>query len=257
LTGASQRFTLTVDLAPGVVVASSNGSVAAFDGATFEGSLPDNHVLVDNIVGVQITAQSHGYWLAGTNGGVFAFGDAHFYGSVAKSLNDPVVGIVSTPDDGGYWMVAADGGVFTFGGAHYYGSVPGTGTHVTDVVGMATTRDGRGYYLMTSTGAVYGFGDAHYHGGANTGRLSAPIVSISLDWATGGYWLAGAGGAVFAYSAPFLGEAGALPDEVVGLAPSTNDEGYWLATRDGALLPYGDTTGAAADLTDVVGISSS
>ncbi|NNN12164.1 MAG: right-handed parallel beta-helix repeat-containing protein, partial [Acidimicrobiaceae bacterium] len=39
-----------------------------------------------------------GYWMAGSDGGVFSFGDAGYYGSMGgKTLNAPVVGIASTP----------------------------------------------------------------------------------------------------------------------------------------------------------------
>src|SRR4051794_27678408 len=48
-------------------------------------------------------ANGTGYWLAGADGGVFAFGSAQFYGSLAgKHLNAPISGIVATPDDRGY-----------------------------------------------------------------------------------------------------------------------------------------------------------
>ncbi len=53
-----------------------------------------------------------GYWLVGADGGVFSFGDANYYGSMAQvALNKPVVGMASTPDGHGYWLVGADGGV--------------------------------------------------------------------------------------------------------------------------------------------------
>jgi hypothetical protein len=52
------------------------------------------------------------------DGGIFAFGDAAFYGSMGAShLNQPIVGMAATPDGRGYWLVAGDGGVFTFGDA--------------------------------------------------------------------------------------------------------------------------------------------
>ena len=64
-----------------------------------------------------------GYWLAASDGGVFTFGGATFFGSMAgKHLNAPVIGIESTPDGGGYWLVASDGGVFSFGDAQFFGS---------------------------------------------------------------------------------------------------------------------------------------
>ncbi len=48
-----------------------------------------------------ITAASagEGYWLASSDGQVFAYGDALFYGSVgATALNKPVVAMAATPD---------------------------------------------------------------------------------------------------------------------------------------------------------------
>ena len=58
-----------------------------------------------------------------SDGGIFTFGDAAFYGSEGGvTLNSPVVGMASTPDGKGYWLVASDGGIFTFGDAAFYGS---------------------------------------------------------------------------------------------------------------------------------------
>lgn len=76
------------------------------------------------MVSIVATPDSRGYWLAASDGGVFAYGDAVFYGSVGSLdptrpivLNKPVVGMASTPDGRGYWLVASDGGIFTFGDA--------------------------------------------------------------------------------------------------------------------------------------------
>ena len=69
---------------------------------------------------------SQGYWLVGADGGVFAFGDAGFHGSMAgKSLDQPVVGIAATPDGKGYWLVGADGGVTAFEHEDFLGSMSG------------------------------------------------------------------------------------------------------------------------------------
>jgi hypothetical protein len=79
-----------------------------------------------------------GYRLTATNGGVFDFGTAIFYGSTgAIPLNKPVVGMASTRDGQGYWLVASDGGVFTFGDAKFYGST-GAIALTKPVVGMAS-----------------------------------------------------------------------------------------------------------------------
>src|SRR6202034_1213924 len=62
-------------------------------------------------------------WLVASDGGIFAYGDARFYGSTGSiHLNSPVVGMAAGPGGNGYWLVAADGGVFNYGSAHFYGS---------------------------------------------------------------------------------------------------------------------------------------
>jgi hypothetical protein len=77
------------------------------------------------------------YWEVATDGGVFSFGDASYWGSMGgRALNKPVVGIASTPDGKGYWEVAADGGVFSFGDASYWGSMGGRALNK-PVVGIA------------------------------------------------------------------------------------------------------------------------
>ena len=85
------------------------------------------------------TADHGGYWLDASDGGVFAYGDTQYYGSIPglglhpagsglpDSLNAPIVGMVPSIDDNGYFMVASDGGVFAFGDAHFAGSCPGIG----------------------------------------------------------------------------------------------------------------------------------
>jgi len=49
------------------------------------------------------------------DGGIFAFGDAPFDGSMGgQQLNKPVVGMAAPRSPAGYWLVAADGGIFSF-----------------------------------------------------------------------------------------------------------------------------------------------
>jgi hypothetical protein len=67
-----------------------------------------------------------GYWLAASDGGVFTFGNAQFYGSLGnKHLDSPIVGIVPTSTGRGYWLVAKDGGVSPFGDALQFGGMHG------------------------------------------------------------------------------------------------------------------------------------
>ena len=68
-------------------------------------------------------ADGQGYWLVASDGGIFAFGDAGFFGSMGhQRLNKPIVGMAATPDGKGYWLVASDGGIFAFGNAAFFGS---------------------------------------------------------------------------------------------------------------------------------------
>ncbi len=88
-------------------------------------------------MGVAPTPDGAGYWLVGSDGGVFAFGDATFHGSLgATHLNAPIVGVAPTPDGAGYWLVGSDGGVFAFGDATFHGSLGATHLNA-PIIGMA------------------------------------------------------------------------------------------------------------------------
>ena len=64
-----------------------------------------------------------GYWQVASDGGIFNYGSAGFYGSAGSlKLNAPVVGMAATQDQGGYWLVGSDGGIFNYGDASFFGS---------------------------------------------------------------------------------------------------------------------------------------
>jgi hypothetical protein len=45
-------------------------------------------------VGISATPDGKGYWLVASDGGIFNFGDAGFFGSAgATALNGPIVGL--------------------------------------------------------------------------------------------------------------------------------------------------------------------
>ena len=161
-----------------------------------------------------------GYHLVASDGGVFSFGAAGYYGSMGgKPLDMPIVGMSPTPDGGGYWLVAADGGVFTFGDASYYGSMGGKPLAM-PIVGMAAMPDGAGYWLVAKDGGVFSFGDAGYYGSMGGKPLAMPIVGMAATPGGRGYWLAASGGGVFALGdAPFRGATPGGPSSapVVGV----------------------------------------
>src|SRR6476646_2634670 len=133
--------------------AESAATVYAFGGAPSLGA--PNSALNAPIVGIAATRRGRGYWLLASDGGIFSYGNARFYGSTgAMHLNQPVVGISPTPSGRGYWLVASDGGVFSFGDARFYGSTGATVLFST-IAGMATTTTGRGYWLASGDGRVF------------------------------------------------------------------------------------------------------
>jgi ribosomal protein L24E len=192
-------------------------------------------------VGMASTPDGLGLWLVSSDGGVFAFGSAAFYGSTGSlQLNQPVVGMAPTPNGRGYWLVASDGGVFAFGDAGFYGSMGGKPLNK-PIVGIAATPDGKGYWLVASDGGVFAFGSAGFDGSMGGKQLNAPIVGMAA--ASSGYWLVAADGGVFAFGqAPFSGSLGGqtLNAPIVGMASAPEGDGYWLAGADGGVFAFGD-----------------
>src|SRR5664280_2678729 len=197
---------------------------------------------------------SLGYWLVASDGGVFSYGDAAFYGSTGgMTLNKPIVGMASTPDGHGYWLVASDGGVFSYGDATFHGSA-GALTLNKPIVGMASTPDGHGYWLVASDGGVFSYGDAAFYGSTGGMTLNKPIVGMASTPDGHGYWLVASDGGVFAYGdAAFYGSTGGmtLNKPIVGMAATASGHGYWLVASDGGVFSYGDATfhGSAGALT--------
>ncbi len=214
------------------------------------------------IVGMASTANGRGYWNVASDGGLFAFGNAAFYGSMGgHPLNRAIVGMASTHDGHGYWEVASDGGLFAFGDAGFYGS---TGSLALNrpVVGMASTPDGRGYWLVASDGGLFAFGDAGFYGSTGSLVLNQPVVGMAATPDGRGYWLVASDGGLFAFGdAAFDGSMGGHPlnRPVVGMA-SNGAQGYWLVASDGGVFSFGNapfygSTGSLALVQPVVGMA--
>ena len=90
-----------------------------------------------------------------SDGGIFTYGDAQFYGSTgAIRLNKPIAGMAPTPDGQGYWLVASDGGIFTYGDAAFYGSL---GADDVSVLGIMIDPSTAGYTLVQPDGTASSF----------------------------------------------------------------------------------------------------
>lgn len=187
----------------------------------------------------------NGYWQVASDGGVFAFGSAQFYGSlpgVGVHVNN-IIGMARTPTDKGYWLVGKDGGVFAFGDAGFYGSLPGLSVRVGNIVGMAPAKDGKGYWLVGSDGGVFAFGNAGFFGSMGGRPLNKPVQAIAPTATSRGYWLAAEDGGVFAFGdAPFYGSMGGQPLNypVVDIDTTPDGKGYWMAAQDGGVFAFGN-----------------
>jgi hypothetical protein len=116
-----------------------------------------------------------GYWLTASDGGVFTFGDAHYYGSTgAIHLNKPITAMVPGGAGNGYWLVASDGGVFSFGAVRFAGTLGGTGATV-----VAAIPSGNAYTLVEPDGSTHSYGsDVVAGAGLNRGR-NTPTTTAS------------------------------------------------------------------------------
>ena len=204
------------------------------------------------------------YWLAGSDGAVYSFGEAPFAGSEAgHPLAKPVVGMAGVPNQKGYWLVASDGGIFAFGTARFFGST-GAERLNKPIVGMAATPDGQGYWLVASDGGIFTFGDAGFFGSTGAERLNQPIVGMAPTSDGRGYYLVASDGGIFTFGdATFQGSTGAihLNQPIVGMALTPDGAGYWLAAADGGVFNFGDATfqgshGGSPVPAPVVGISA-
>ena len=240
----------------GVLVARGDGSVAALAtvaastgcaASIYQGSLTGTHLNAP-IVGVAALPDGNGYWLLGSDGGVFSFGDAHFYGSTGSiHLNAPVVGMAPTPDGRGYWLVASDGGVFAYGDAKFWGSA-GSLKLNKPMVGMAADEATGGYWLVASDGGVFAY-NAPFLGSMGGKSLNAPMRFMSGTPDYGGYRLVASDGGVFDYGdAPYYGSAAAPGSSGwSALATTPDNAGYWLfAVGASGAAPSDDSFGDAA-----------
>jgi streptogramin lyase len=204
-----------------------------------------------------------GYWEVASDGGIFNFGSAKFFGSTGSiKLNKPIVGMAGTADGNGYWLVATDGGIFAFGDARFFGST-GSIRLNKPIVGMASTPDGQGYWLVASDGGIFAFGDAAFFGSTGSIHLNKPIVGMVAAPDGGGYWMVATDGGIFAFgSARFFGSTGSihLNQPIVGMGTTPDGGGYWMAATDGGIFAFGDaaffgSTGSIHLNQPVVGIA--
>lgn len=131
-------------------------------------------------VGIESTASGTGYWVVTSNGAVYSFGDAAYYGGANTiNLQSEIVDVKSSLTGKGYWLVAKDGGVFTYGDAKFYRSAGNINLDY-EIVDMKPTVDNKGYWLLGNDGGVFTYGNARFFGsmtGVERG-IESPIAVI-------------------------------------------------------------------------------
>ena len=102
--------------------------------------------------------------MVASDGGIFAFGDAHFYGSMGgQPLNQPVVGMAA---DARRRRLLAGGlrrGVFAFGDATFYGSMGGQPLNAAGGRAWPPTG-GTATGWSAADGGLFSFGNAPFYG---------------------------------------------------------------------------------------------
>jgi hypothetical protein len=213
------------------------------------------------------SALPHGYWLVGSDGGVFTFGQAQFHGSTGSMvLQRPVVGITPTADNNGYWLVATDGGVFAYGDAGFYGSIPGIPLNPArsglshslnaPIVAMVPTYDDGGYFMVASDGGVFSFGDAKFEGSCpGIGGCEGAAVAVMPDASGNGYWVVTSSGHVYTFGdAQYFGAPGRQSVPVTSAVRTPDGSGYWILFGNGAVAAYGDAVNSGGPVNDTNGL---
>ncbi len=102
------------------------------------------------MVAIAADPAGRGYWLVGADGGIFAFGDAPFFGSQLDPSHS-VVGFAASRDRDGSWVAGADGSAD--GSVHGFATAAAGNASTIDALlvlpktlGIAA-RTGGGYWL--------------------------------------------------------------------------------------------------------------
>jgi hypothetical protein len=194
--------------------------------------------------GAGAAANKAGYWMVGSDGAVYNFGDAGQFGGVVPAAGTSAVDLEPTPSGLGYWIVTDAGAVTTRGDASFFGQPPaGSLARGETVTSISATPTGRGYWVFTNRGRVMNFGDAVSYGDMSSVKLNAPVLGSIPTTSGRGYYMVAADGGIFSFGdAKFYGSMGdkKLNAPVESLVPTSDGAGYWLVASDGGIFAFGD-----------------
>ena len=76
---------------------------------------------------------------------------------------------------------------------------------------------------------------------SNTTVCARPVVGMTVDPKTGGYWEVATDGGIFSFGAPFFGSMGGkyLAQPIVGMEALADGQGYRFVAADGGVFDFG------------------
>ena len=188
------------------------------------------------------TPTRSGYWMVGSEGRVYNFGEAKAFGDATLAAGAQAVDVEPTPSGNGYWVIDDQGHVFAKGDAKALGDVSRSILNPAEVItSLSATKSGSGYWVFTSLGRAIPFGDAVFYGDMRDTKLNGPVLD-SIPTASGkGYYMVGSDGGIFSFGdAVFKGSMGGKPlnKPVQSLVPDGDGSGYWLVASDGGIFAF-------------------
>ena len=158
----------------GYFVVAADGSVYAFGNAKYRGSR-GGQPTDGAVVGIAVNPLSGGYWIATSQGAVYAEGAPNWGSAAGLKLASPIVSIAAWPNGAGYWLAAQNGDVYSYG--------LGRRLEVSRECPLACRRhradpSGNGYWLATANGSVIHPGVSRSYGELAAWSHSEPVTAF-------------------------------------------------------------------------------
>jgi hypothetical protein len=185
-----------------------------------------------------------GYWMLGSDGALYPFGQAARHGDPMRAMPAGAVAadVEGTPTGEGYWILDTTGKVHNFGDAVAHGSLNrAILTAGETATSLSSTPTGKGYWVFTTRGRAVAFGDAAHLGDMVATRLNAPVLDSVATPSGKGYFMVAGDGGIFTFGdAKFSGSMGdkKLNAPVQSLVPDGDGTGYWSVASDGGVFAF-------------------
>jgi sugar lactone lactonase YvrE len=236
--GSSTPLPTTTTTAPKATTTTTTTTTGPAAPPPATGGPAGDPVVSGSNTGAPVVRRS-GYWMVGSDGIVYPFGDARHHGNAATTS---AVDLEPTPSGNGYWVVDDLGRVSRFGDAVFHGHVEASKLVAGEkITSLSATTDGGGYWIFTSRGRVLTFGNAAFLGDVSDLKLAGPVLDSIVTPSGQGYYMVASDGGTFSFGdAKFHGSMGGrnLNAPVQSLVPDSDGVGYWLVASDGGIFAF-------------------